>query len=173
LLKDDLIREIRFVNGHADVWRLFDNGAIFGEVVTALAEPFGDGLITRVAGIEARGFILGAAVARLLGVGFAAIRKEAGLFPGPKVEQRAARDYRGNEVLLRLRRASLDEGDAVLLVDDWFETGSQARAAKTLIEACGARLIGAAVVVDQLPPEAAGTLGTYHALVRADELRGA
>jgi len=74
----------------------------------------------KVAGIEARGFILGAAVAARMGVGFVAIRKQSGLYPGPKLEKKAPADYRGNRTTLRLQRAAITPGDRILLVDDWF-----------------------------------------------------
>jgi adenine phosphoribosyltransferase len=169
-LRGELIERISFVGGHADVWRVFSDGELFGRVVGALADPFCETGVTKVAGIEARGFILGAAVARELGIGFVPIRKSAGLFPGPKAERRAPRDYRGNEELLRIQRAALEAGDAVLLVDDWFETGSQAHTARELVEECGARVVGASVIVDQLDPGREHGLGLFRALVRADEL---
>jgi adenine phosphoribosyltransferase len=157
------------VGGHADVWRFFSDGPLFGRVVVALAEPF-RGTVDRVAGIESRGFILGGAVARELDVGFVAIRKGGSLFPGPKAERRTATDYRGRETVLRLQRASLEPGDRVLLVDDWFETGAQALAATALVADCGAELVGAAVIVDELAGEARDRLGPLHALVHAGEL---
>jgi adenine phosphoribosyltransferase len=58
----------------------------------------------------------------------------------------------------------------VLLVDDWIETGSQAKAAKGLAEACGAELLGVAVVVRELEPEHAASLGTLHWLIASGEL---
>jgi adenine phosphoribosyltransferase len=161
--------EIRFVGGHADVWRLFDDATLLRELASALVEPF-RGRVTKVAGIESRGFILGTAAALELGVGFVPIRKAEGLFPGPKVVATTDPDYRGNRHELRLQRAALGAGDEVLLVDDWVETGSQARAAKSLVEACGAKLLGVAVVVRQLAEEEAGGLGTQHWLITSDEL---
>jgi adenine phosphoribosyltransferase len=140
-------------------------------VVDALVEPFRDRAVTKVAGIEACGFILGGACALRLGVRFAAIRKSKGLFPGPKLTVPAAPDYRGNSHTLRIQTASLGEGDRVLLVDDWCETGSQALAARTLIEAPGAEFAGLAFIVDQSAPGVAGRVGVYHWLIRADELR--
>lgn len=103
-------------------------------------------------------------------MGFVAIRKGDGLFPGPKAERQTETDYRGRETVLRLQRRSLRPGDRVLLVDDWFETGAQALAAKALVADCGAELAGAAVIVDELADEARGSLCPLHALVRADEL---
>jgi adenine phosphoribosyltransferase len=156
---------IEYVDGHADVWRLFDDPARLRELAEALVEPF-RGEVTKVAGIESRGFILGTAAALELRVGFVPVRKADGLFPGAKAEAEAGIDYRGNRHTLRVQRASLAEGDRVLLVDDWIETGSQAAAAKQLVEACGAQLAGIATVVTELRPEAARDLGRLHALVR-------
>ncbi len=170
-LQARIVERLRFVNGHADNWRLFDDAELFAAVVDALVEPFRGRAITKVAGIEARGFILGGACAFRLGAGFAAIRKGEGLFPGPKLTVPAAPDYRGNSHTLRIQTASLGEGDRVLLVDDWCETGSQALAARTLIEAAGAEFAGLAFIVDQSAPGVAGRVGVYHWLIRADELR--
>jgi adenine phosphoribosyltransferase len=78
----------------------------------------------------------------------------------------AGTDYRGNRHRLRVQRAALDDRDRVLLVDDWIETGSQAAAAKQLVELCGAHLVGIATVVTELSPEAARGLAKLHALVR-------
>jgi adenine phosphoribosyltransferase len=158
------------VGGHADVWRFFHDGRLFGRVVAGLADPFRDAAVDKVAGIETRGFILGSAVARELDAGFVAIRKAGGLFPGPKAEQRTGADYRGRELVLQLQRESLRPGDRVLLVDDWFETGAQALAAQALVGECGAELVGAAVIVDELADTARAELVPLHALLRADEL---
>ena len=157
---------IEFVDGHSDVWRLFDDAEQLREIAEVLVEPF-RGEATKVAGIESRGFILGTAAALALGVGFVPVRKADGLFPGPKAVAEAGTDYRGNRHMLRVQRAALADGDRVLLVDDWIETGSQAAAAKRLVEACGAQLVGIATVVTQISPEAARGLGRLHALVTA------
>jgi adenine phosphoribosyltransferase len=161
--------EIRFVGGHADVWRLFDDATLLRDLAAALVAPFRD-RVTKVAGIESRGFILGTAAALELGVGFVPIRKAEGLFPGPKAVTGTEVDYRGNRHELRLQRAALRAGDQVLLVDDWIETGSQAKAAKSLVEACGAEFLGLAVVVRELEPERATGLGALHWLIASDEL---
>lgn len=162
---------IPFVGGHADVWRLFDDAALLERIADALVAPY-RGAATKVAGIEARGFILGTAAALRLGVGLVPIRKADGLFPGAKATAAAGTDYRGNRHSLRIQRAALAPTDRVLLVDDWIETGSQAGAARRVIEACGAEMVGVATVVTQAPAEALDGLGRVHGLVRADELRG-
>jgi adenine phosphoribosyltransferase len=165
----ELRRRISFPDGHADVWPLFYDAALFGRVLDALAEPLAH-RVSKIAGIESRGFLLGGAVAARLQVGFVAIRKQSGLFPGPKFTEATREDYRGTGHVLRLQQGSCSPGDAVALVDDWFETGSQASAAKTLIERAGARYAGASIVVDQLTPTARELLAPCHSLIHADLL---
>jgi adenine phosphoribosyltransferase len=170
-LHDRLVEQIRFVDGHAEIWRVFEDHALFRQVVDALAEPWKGLRPTKVAGVEARGFILGAAMAHALGTGFVAIRKEGSLFAGSKVESVTGQDYRGRGQRLRLRRESLKPGDLVVLVDDWCETGAQASAAMRLIESCGAVFLGLSVIVDDLRPHAAPAFPGYRSLVRGAELQ--
>lgn len=152
----ELVARIPWVGGHADIWRAFSDERFFPRLVTALAEPYQDAGVTKVAGIEARGFILGAAVAVELGVGFVPIRKDAGLFPGEKISSATPLpDYRGNTPTLRLQTRSVCAGDRVLLVDDWFETGSQALTARAMIEEAGGEFVGSSIIVDQLSPHSA------------------
>ena len=165
-----ILARFRWVDGHADVWRLFSDADLFRAIVRALSDPFRASSITKVVGIEARGFILGAGVAGELRSGFVAIRKPGGLLPGDKLVRTTLPDYRNERVPLRLQRESLTREDRVLLVDDWFETGAQALAAKALIEASGATFAGASVIVDQLGPDVRSSLSQFHALLRRDEL---
>jgi len=153
------------VDGHADVWRLFSDGDLFSLLVRCLADPFRAAAITKVVGIEARGFILGGAVANELGSGFVAIRKQGGLLPGEKLVRPTPPDYRHRTSKLRLQRQSLATDDRVLLVDDWVETGSQALTARALVEEAGAEFVGASVIVDELPVDVRPQLGTFSALV--------
>jgi len=165
---EEIVERFAWVDGHADVWRLFADPVLFGRIAAALAEPFRDAGIAVVCGIESRGFILGGAVARELDVGFAAIRKGAGLYPGPKVQLHTEPDYRGNRNVLRLQRLAIKPGDLVLLVDDWAERGSQARAAAELVARCGGTVAGLSVIVDQL--DTRDGLPPVHALVAAGDL---
>ncbi len=159
-----------WVDGHADVWAIFGDAEALKTVVAALAEPFADEGITAVGGIESRGFLLGGAVAVRLGVGFAPIRKDGGLFPGPKLSRRTAPDYRGRTHVLRLQRSALGPGDRLMLVDDWIETGSQVMAARDLIAESGAHLVGCSIIVDQMTDQVRRDIGRVNAIVRADEL---
>ena len=165
-----VLERFRWVDGHADVWRLFADAESLREVVAGLADPWRDAYVTHVVGIESRGFLLGAATAVALGAGFVAIRKEGtGLLPGPTVTATAGEDYRRNRHQLRMQSV-LTGADRVLLVDDWAERGSQARAARDLVQQCGAVFLGAALVVDMLAGSVRSELGHVTALVEAAEL---
>jgi adenine phosphoribosyltransferase len=168
--RDLLLKTFAWQGGHADVWRVFDDGAAFAAVVAGLVEPWRSANVTKVCGIESRGFILGGAAALALDVGFVAIRKEGALFPGPKVAIESGPDYRGLHHVLQMQERAVSEGDRLLLVDDWIERGSQAFAARGLIERCGADLVGIAVMVDQLGDEARAHLPTVTSIVTATEL---
>jgi adenine phosphoribosyltransferase len=164
-----VLRTFSWRNGHADVWAIFADGPAFAAVVEALAEPWREFGVSHVLGIESRGFLLGGAVALKLGVGFVAIRKDAGLLPGPKLVVGSQPDYRGLSHQLRMQRR-LHAGHRALLVDDWAERGSQASAVATLVEQAGAELAGLSLIVDQLTDDQRGSLGRVTSLVRAAEL---
>ena len=169
-LISELVSRFRWIDGHADIWPLFADATLFRRVAGALADPFRADSISKVAGIEARGFILGAAVALELGSGFVAVRKPGALLPGPKRTSTTRRDYRGAQTELRLQQQSLAASDRVLLVDDWCETGSQALTARELIESTGSTFVGVSVIVDQLVPQARAPLSRFEALVQYDDL---
>ena len=156
--------------GLGNMWPVFYDSDLFTRVVSAMAEPFA-ATVDKIAGIESRGFLLGAAVAAHLKVGFVAIRKGEGLYPGEIVTADTAADYRGRRHTFRLQRAALSGGERVGLVDDWFETGSQGLIARGLVEQAGGTYAGASIIVDQLPLERRRELEPCHALVHADELR--
>jgi adenine phosphoribosyltransferase len=170
LARAAVLAQFRWVDGHADVWRVFGSPSEFSLVVEALALPWRPEDVTKVCGIESRGFVLGGAVARELGAGFVAIRKGAGLLPGEKLHASTAADYRGQTHRLRAQRALLGPSERVLLVDDWAEASSQAMAAKQMIESSGAAFLGLSVIVDQLVDERRAELGRVAAVVRHAEL---
>jgi adenine phosphoribosyltransferase len=169
-IKSDIIREFEFVDGHSDLWRLFYNGSLFSRIVNELALPFTGAEITKIVGIEAKGFILGGAVAAQMRIGFVAIRKPGSLYPGPKIERITEQDYRGNQSTLRLQKAAITNHDRVLLVDDWLETGSQALAAKEMLEELEATLVGCSIIVDQLSDASRIKLGHVQSIVKAADL---
>lgn len=71
-----IVARFGWIHGHADIWALFADPLLFGDLVRALAEPFENSGVTKVAGVEARGFLFGGAVATELRAGFVAIRKK-------------------------------------------------------------------------------------------------
>jgi adenine phosphoribosyltransferase len=127
-----------------DVTPLFADRAAFAAVVADLSEPFMTIPFDYVAGIDALGFILGAAIALHLGKGFIAIRK------GGKLPVAADRisfvDYRGRQTSLELRTDAIAQGARVLVVDEWIETGAQVKAASELIELQGGMVVGVATI---------------------------
>ena len=127
-----------------DLGPLFADPAAFGRVAEALADPHA-GAVDLVAGIEARGFVVGVAVARVLGVGFVPVRK-AGKLPGETVT--ATYDLEYGSATLELQRDAVPAGSSVLLIDDVLATGGTAAAACELLEGVGARVRGVGCVVE-------------------------
>lgn len=150
---EEFLGRFEWVDGHADVLGLFTDGPFLRRTAEALAARFESVGVAKVAGVEARGFILGTAVALKLGLGFVPIRKHGAIHPGAKATVRTPPDWRGNETDLVVQRRAIEMDDLVLLVDDWIETGSHALAARQLVEECGGQWAGLSVVVDQSEPE--------------------
>jgi adenine/guanine phosphoribosyltransferase-like PRPP-binding protein len=167
--REALLSKFTWRDGHADVWQVFADGPSLAAVVAGLAAPWQDAGITKVIGIESRGFLLGGAVALRLGAGFQAVRKVGGLLPGSKLTVTCAPDYRGTSHHLRMQDV-LDTDDIVLLVDDWAERGSQAVGVRQLVEWSGSSFVGISLMVDQLDDQTRAELGRVTALVTADEL---
>jgi adenine phosphoribosyltransferase len=170
-LAEDLVERIRFdEDGHSDIWRAFADRELFARTVAALAVPFRGERYTKIAGLEARGFVLGGAMAAHTGAGFVAVRKQEGWLPGDVAQRETEPDWQGHRHALRVQRGAMGTGDRVVLVDDWFETGAQALAARALIEESGATLVGMSIIVDDLNDDVRGRLGRLHSLLRADAL---
>ncbi len=159
----------RWQDGHADIWRVFLDPTALAGVVDGMAEPWRERGITHVLGIESRGFLLGAAVAVNLGVGFQAVRKSGGLLPGRTSSAVTAPDYRNQRHEFRMQE-TLGANDIALLVDDWAERGAQATAVRELVERSGARFAGVSLAVDELTDDVRETLARVTSLVRAAEL---
>ena len=113
--------------------------------VERLVEPFHAERIDKVAGIEARGFILGGAVAHQLGTGFVPIRKQ-GKLPWETLGQDYELEYGSDRI--EIHRDAVLEGEKVLLIDDLIATGGTASAAISVVQQSGGDLVGLAVIVD-------------------------
>jgi adenine phosphoribosyltransferase len=169
-LHEELVARLRYYDGHSDTLGLFADAAFLRSAASALADPFRDAGVQKVAGIEARGFVLATGVALELRAGFIAIRKKGPIHPGAKAELVAPPDWRGNEESLRLQRHVVDPGERVLLVDDWAETGSKATTARRLIESCGGAYLGLSLLVDQLSVSKRDELAPVFAVALAEEV---
>lgn len=110
-----------------------------------LTEPFEGDAIDKVAAIEARGFILGAAVASTLGAGFVPVRKQ-GKLPFDTIGEDYELEYGTDRV--EIHSDALTGGERVLVVDDLIATGGTALAATRLIERAGGKVVACAFVVD-------------------------
>jgi len=128
-----------------DVTTLLRDPKGFREVVDLLAGRYRSHGITHVAGIEARGFILGGAVALAIGAGFVPIRK-GGKLPSVVLAQDYALEYGTDRVEMHVD--AVGEGDRVLVVDDLIATGGTALAAIALVRLAGATVTEACFIID-------------------------
>jgi adenine phosphoribosyltransferase len=122
-----------------DITPVLGDAVLLKDVIAGMAQPFAGQGITRVLGIEARGFILGGAVAIRLGAGFVPARKP-GKLPWERVSQTYELEY-GTDAL-ECHRDALTKDDRVLIVDDVLATGGTAAAAGRLAAGCGATVVG-------------------------------
>ena len=111
----------------------------------SLADHYRNQAIDRVAGIEARGFILGAAVAYELGLGFIPVRKK-GKLPAEVVGQDYALEYGTDRI--EIHTDAIANGESILLIDDLIATGGTAAAACALIQSMGGNVQGCGFVID-------------------------
>lgn len=128
-----------------DVTTLFADPRGFRMCVDQLLAPYVGVRIDKVVGLEARGFILGGAVAHQLSTGFVPIRKK-GKLPGQTIAQAYKLEY--GEAVVEVHEDAMQAGETVLVVDDLLATGGTAEAGIKLIERLGARVVGCAFVVD-------------------------
>lgn len=128
-----------------DITTLLGNARAFRRTVDELVQPWAGGKIDKVAGIEARGFIIGGAVAHQLSAGFVPIRKK-GKLPHETVSMVYSLEYGVDEI--EMHKDAILPGERVLLVDDLIATGGTASAAANLIRQMGGELEAACFIVD-------------------------
>lgn len=128
-----------------DITPLLGHPAIFAEAVDALAAGYEDAGITKVVGIEARGFIFAAPVAMRLEAGFVPIRKP-GKLPSETHEQEYELEYGTDRI--EVHRDAFEPGDKILLVDDVLATGGTGAAAIELMRGLGGDVVGFCVLVE-------------------------
>jgi adenine phosphoribosyltransferase len=131
-----LFRDITTLLGHAGAFR---------RAVDELVQPFAGAKIDKIAGIEARGFILGGAVAHQLSAGFVPIRKK-GKLPHATLSVAYSLEYGVDE--MEIHTDGVVKGERVLLVDDLIATGGTAEGAVKLLRSAGAEVVAAVFVID-------------------------
>ena len=128
-----------------DVTTLLGNPRAFRAAVDALVQPYAGVRVDKIAGIEARGFILGGAVAHQLSTGFVPVRKK-GKLPWKTLSEEYDLEYGKDQVEIHVD--AVKSGDHVVVVDDLIATGGTAFAAIKLLERAGAKVIGCLFLVD-------------------------
>jgi adenine phosphoribosyltransferase len=151
-----------------DLTPMLADARAFAAAIDALIAPFRDAAIERVVGIEARGFIFGAAAAHALGAGFVPMRKP-GKLPAQTIGVDYALEYGKDR--LEMHADALVRGEHVLIVDDVLATGGTLAAAASICEQVGAALAGAAVMAEIVAlrgRERWGRDARLHAVLRFD-----
>jgi len=128
-----------------DLSTLFLDPRAFASAVSHLADPFRNDSIDAVAGIEARGFVVGAAMARELDLGMVMIRKP-GKLPGETEAESYELEYGSSRI--EIHRDAIEPGQRILIVDDLLATGGTAGAAGTLVERLGGSVASFAFMVE-------------------------
>ena len=155
----DLKTAIRTIPDHPkagimfrDITTLLGDPGAFRRAVDELVQPFAGRKIDKVAGIEARGFILGGAVAHQLSVGFVPLRKK-GKLPHKTISADYALEYGTDTIEMHID--ACQTGERVMLIDDLIATGGTAMAALELLRKAGAEVVAAGFVIDL--PELGGS----------------
>src|SRR5215831_5606677 len=128
-----------------DITTLLGDARAFRRAVDELVHPYAGSKIDKIAGIEARGFILGGAIAHQLSAGFIPIRKK-GKLPHDTVRVAYSLEYGLDE--MEIHRDGVAPGEKVMLVDDLIATGGTAEGAVKLLKQIGADVVGACFIID-------------------------
>ena len=128
-----------------DITPLLRDGEAFRNLIDTFALRYADARIDAIAGIDARGFIIGAALAYRLRCGFIPVRK-AGKLPYETVRASYTLEY--GQATVEVHTDAAEAGEHVLIVDDLIATGGTLLAAARLMERLGARIVEAAAVID-------------------------
>jgi adenine phosphoribosyltransferase len=128
-----------------DITTLLGNARAFRRAVDELVQPWAGNKIDKVAGIEARGFIIGGAVAHQCSAGFVPIRKK-GKLPYKRVTIGYSLEYGMDE--MEMHEDAVEKGERVVLVDDLVATGGTAQAAVKLLRQMGADVLAACFIID-------------------------
>lgn len=176
MLTQEETSEILKMHEDTSIYSPWSDGKIFQRIIDELAAPFIDSRVDKVVGPEARGFILGSAVAYKLNAGFVLIRKENKMFqydyPRDLVYLERCIDYSGKEKGLEIDKTAsgIQKNDRVLIIDDWFGTGGQGLASIKLVEQVGGKVVGVGIMLDDMPKDIQSKYEDYnlHSLIRRD-----
>ena len=151
-LKNKLKRNIRVIPDFPkkgilfqDITSITDNKLLFKEVVNEISKYVRKNKFTKIAAVEARGFIFGSAVSYKTEIPFVPIRKK-GKLPGKVLKQKYKLEYGTDEI--QIHRNSINEKDKVLVIDDLIATGGTAFASANLINKCKVRSIEFFFIID-------------------------
>lgn len=141
-----------------DITPLLKDKEAFKKAVDCLAQPYLNQGITTVVGIDARGFILAAAVAYKIGAGIVLIRKK-GKLPHKTISREYSLEYATNT--LEIHEDSIDQGEKILLIDDLLATGGSMEATIHLVEKLGGRIAGISFLIELTDLKGRDKLGHY------------
>jgi len=151
-LTDELLASIRTIPDYPepgimfrDITTLLGNPRAFRRSVDELVHPYAGSRVSKIAGIEARGFILGGAIAHQLSAGFIPIRKK-GKLPHDTVRIAYSLEYGVDE--MEMHKDAIQPGETVILVDDLLATGGTAEGAVKLLRQMGADIVAACFIID-------------------------
>jgi adenine phosphoribosyltransferase len=151
-VEDTLLAAIRTIPDYPkpgilfrDITTLLGDARAFRRAVDELVHPWAGSKVDKIAGIEARGFILGGAIAHQLSAGFIPIRKK-GKLPHETVRVAYSLEYGIDE--MEMHKDAVKPGDRVILVDDLIATGGTAEGATKLLKQMGAEILSACFVID-------------------------
>jgi adenine phosphoribosyltransferase len=128
-----------------DVTTLFADPRGFRMAIDQMLHPYAGEQIDKVVGLEARGFILGGAIAHQLSVGFVPIRKK-GKLPGTTISQDYQLEY--GEAIVEVHDDAISAGEKILVVDDLLATGGTAEAGIKLVERLGGEIVACSFIID-------------------------
>jgi adenine phosphoribosyltransferase len=140
------------ISGRYEITPLFENPAVFSNMVEDLIKPFKRSSFDKVLGLDALGFILAAAIAYKLKKPLILARKAGKLPYKPKdlltarFSSSSLRYYTSLEKSFAMRKGPVKRGDKVLIVDEWIETGGQVKAVIRLVERAGGKVVGIAAL---------------------------
>ena len=128
-----------------DVTPIFTNPEAFQRVIREFENRYQDADITCIGALDARGFLLGAALAHSMRKSLVLFRKK-GKLPGKTISQRYALEY--GEAVLEVHESDISRDDRVLLIDDLIATGGTLLAAHSLVKQAGAKVVEATAIID-------------------------